>query len=756
MVRRPDQDLIGKVWCERFEILEFVGRGGMGNVFKARQLQIDREVALKVIHRKLTTDDKQVKRFEREARASSKLNHPNNIRVYDYGTGEDGRMFIAMEFLKGFTLADLVAREGALPPARVLPITRQLLKALAEAHQLGLVHRDLKPENIFLCEVYGETDFVKILDFGIAKSLTAAKEQADLTQTGFICGTPRYISPEQALGQPVDGRADLYAVAVLMYEMLTGRPPFLGENPISIVMKHVYDDAPPLTGMEKWGEEGQRLKDLVDCLLEKNPARRAASAEKVLEYLDRKLTITQLTAGRMKSGAAAPSAAGGAQLPSFDEATRDTGRGGAPVPPPLPGAPGLDASALDSSGREPVEATRMMQQLGDLRSFVEESDDHTATDTDDDPAEAEATQFLTTGASASRGFADFNASADEEASNSTKMMSLDDLAGQKEEFSRRHRPPTGRNTGLIRVSSGGRRRVHTDVVGRPDMTPPDLQAPRRRSGAPTWALVASGVAISVIILSVFALVMTKKTGEPAAPAPQVTTVPVAQARDEVAPERDSADDEELAEASKKKVTAKERSRVLAAKAAKAVPAPVAKAAPAPVAKAAPAPVAKAAPAPVAAAKPASSAASERAEVATPEPPTSVAAKASAVAAPGSAAAKPPAVAPPSGTVVAGTATASAGAGGGALPAAGARFDSGGVMATGGAGRLAGAELASLRAPAPAAAAGKTQTSPSPEVTAAKKQPPKATARPKQSTAVRPKKKKKKRKKKKKKGGFGVF
>lgn len=501
MAKKPDRDLIGKIWCERFEILDFIGRGGMGNVFKARQLQIDREIALKVIHRKLTTDEKQVKRFEREAQASSKLSHPNNIRVYDYGTGEDGRLFIAMEYLQGQTLADLIASEGPMPAKRVVHLTRQLLKALAEAHQLGLVHRDLKPENIFLCDVYGETDFVKVLDFGIAKSLTGDKEQADLTQTGFICGTPRYISPEQALGQPVDGRADLYAVAVLMYEMLTGRPPFLGENPISIVMKHVYDDAPPLTGMEKHGQLGAELKVLIEALLEKNPARRPESAEKVLSYFDGKITIETLTGGRVKTPSAPPPMPG-SQLPSFDEATRGSG-----APPPLP-AGGPERTRMLSvdvvpGGDAPVEATRMMQQLGDLRSFVED------TDANEDPEQAEATQFLTAD---SPGFADF-ASVEEDEEGATKMMSAMDLEGDLASLRTRREPSKRRNTGLQRVPKTGRPRKHTELVGERalrDMTPPELAAPPRRGkgGAPTWALVASGVAISVILLSVIALLMT--------------------------------------------------------------------------------------------------------------------------------------------------------------------------------------------------------------------------------------------------------
>ena len=351
-----DEQLIGRIWCDRYEILDLVGKGGMGTVFKARQIKIDREVALKVIHRKLTHDEKSVQRFEKEALASSKLHHPNNIRVYDYGKSDDERLFIAMEFLRGQTLGDLISQEGPLNPARVVHIARQIGKSLAEANQVGLVHRDLKPENIFICDIHGEPDFVKVLDYGIAKAVGGEGEHANLTQTGFICGTPRYISPEQALGQPVDGRSDLYAMAVLMYEMLTGRPPFMGENPISIVMMHVYDDPPPLVGMDKYGLLGKRLTRLVGHMLEKNPNRRPPSAEQVIQFLDGRIDEIELVgravpdpipvlgaaevhaAGSLVAAPAPPSVpvAGKASIGNADDTN--------------PSAPPVEAEATTSSG----------------------------------------------------------------------------------------------------------------------------------------------------------------------------------------------------------------------------------------------------------------------------------------------------------------------------------------------------------------------------------------------------------------------
>jgi serine/threonine protein kinase len=296
LATRDEKVLLGTVWCERYQILEVVGRGGMGTVYKARHLQIGREVALKVIHRRLCSDEKQVQRFEAEARTSSLLSHPNSIRVFDYGTSADGRLFMAMELLNGQTLQALLAKEGKLDAQRAAHIARQVLKALGEAHEKGLVHRDLKPENIFVCDVHGERDFVKVLDFGIAKAVGFDKDQAHLTQTGFICGTPRYISPEQALGHQVDGRTDLYAVGVLLYEMLSGRPPFLGDSPISIVMGHVYDDPPPVTEVDTTSHLARRLLALLEAAMRKSPPSRPASAEWMIACLDGKADIASLGA----------------------------------------------------------------------------------------------------------------------------------------------------------------------------------------------------------------------------------------------------------------------------------------------------------------------------------------------------------------------------------------------------------------------------------------------------------------------------
>ncbi len=275
-------DLIGRVFDRKYRINELIGSGGMGSVYRATHLDMSREVALKVLDLGIADSDKQIQRFNREAKSSSRLQHPNTIRVFDFGRSDNGRLYLAMELLKGETLTELMRRERKLPITRVCHLIRQVCKSLAEAHDLGLVHRDLKPDNIFVTEVFGERDFVKVLDFGIAKS-TEADGQENLTQTGFICGTPRYLSPEQAMGKPVDGRSDLYALGVLMFELITGASPFNATTPIGLVMKHIKEPAPALP--HDGSAAGTSMAALIAQLLEKAPESRPAAALAVAETL---------------------------------------------------------------------------------------------------------------------------------------------------------------------------------------------------------------------------------------------------------------------------------------------------------------------------------------------------------------------------------------------------------------------------------------------------------------------------------------
>jgi serine/threonine-protein kinase len=270
--------LLGRVIADRFEIVSRIGSGGMGAVYKARQVGMDRHVAIKVLLRELAHDEKVARRFKIEALAVSRLTHPNTIRIYDFGQLDDGLLYFAMEFLEGISLERARRRDGPMSVTRVLHVVRQIADSLTEAHGKGIVHRDLKPDNIYLSPVGGDPDFVKVLDFGVAKLREADQRQGTLTQAGVIFGTPRYMAPEQCRSLPVDHRADLYSVGVLAYEMLTGRPPFDAENPLSILIQHVQEPPPPMAEARPDIEVPAEVEAFVLKALEKSPDRRFQTA----------------------------------------------------------------------------------------------------------------------------------------------------------------------------------------------------------------------------------------------------------------------------------------------------------------------------------------------------------------------------------------------------------------------------------------------------------------------------------------------
>ena len=273
----------GDLIAGRFRILEILGTGGFGTVYKAVQENIGREVALKFLTPGVAKDPINVKRFRREAYHVSQLRHPNTITLYDYGQTGDELAYMVMEFLDGDALGDLIQDHGALEWPRASHIFIQVLKSLSEAHRNGLVHRDLKPENIFLCEMFGEKDYVKVLDFGVAKMTLADPEDDDeeepLTRAGSIFGTPLYMAPEQACAEPITPATDVYALGLLLFEMLSGKPPVTGRNRMDVIHKQIRDPVPVLTDQLK----GTAFAELIQKACEKEAEHRFEDAAALLD-----------------------------------------------------------------------------------------------------------------------------------------------------------------------------------------------------------------------------------------------------------------------------------------------------------------------------------------------------------------------------------------------------------------------------------------------------------------------------------------
>ena len=268
--KKPDA-LIGTLVGGRFQVLRKIGAGGMGAVYRARQEGMDRDVAIKVLLGEMAENDTILRRFTLEALAVSRLRHPHTIQIFDFGQTPLGQPYIAMELLEGQTVHELLRAERPLPIRRALRIIAQVAESLAEAHSKGIVHRDLKPENVFLVTVGDDPDYCKVLDFGVAKLRDADSDgKGTLTQAGSIFGTPRYMSPEQCAAQPVDARSDIYTMGVILYEMITGRAPFIHDQALSLLLAHVNDaPTPPSVATDKQVIP-EEVEHLVLRLLAKN------------------------------------------------------------------------------------------------------------------------------------------------------------------------------------------------------------------------------------------------------------------------------------------------------------------------------------------------------------------------------------------------------------------------------------------------------------------------------------------------------
>jgi eukaryotic-like serine/threonine-protein kinase len=271
-------DLVGTNLEGKYEIRGQLGEGGMGTVYLARQESMGRDVAIKVLRPEYSHNRLAIKRFHREARAASRLAHPNTITVYDSGQSEDGLLYQVIELLKGQPLSDILDNEGPLDPHRAIRIVAQICDSLAEAHEAGIWHRDLKPENIFIENQFGNPEFVKVLDFGIAKIADANMTQA--TATGMICGTPSYMSPEQAMGRELDHRSDIYSLGVLFWELLENKRPFEGNTPMEVMLKHINEPVPGVPEPVQGPMRGH-LKELFEWVMAKPPQKRPKDCQEL-------------------------------------------------------------------------------------------------------------------------------------------------------------------------------------------------------------------------------------------------------------------------------------------------------------------------------------------------------------------------------------------------------------------------------------------------------------------------------------------
>lgn len=299
--REGAKSLIGTTLAGKYLIEDHLGSGGMCDVYSATHMAMGKKVAVKVLKPELAVDSKVAQRFEQEARAASRIHHPNAINVIDYGENDARRPYIVMEFVDGITLGELLRREGALSVERAATILRQVCGALDAAHAVGVIHRDIKPDNIIIAD-YGGSDWVEVLDFGIAKIQDDVNRRVSLTGANIIVGTPRYMSPEQCEEKPVDPRSDIYSLGIVLYEMLAGDTPFQGDSSTRLLVAHATEPPAPLR--EKRPDLSKEIEDVVMRALAKNPVHRPQTASELSRQFEESAGIAQQAqAGTTRGGA---------------------------------------------------------------------------------------------------------------------------------------------------------------------------------------------------------------------------------------------------------------------------------------------------------------------------------------------------------------------------------------------------------------------------------------------------------------------
>jgi serine/threonine protein kinase len=275
---------LGKIVDGRYKVIEVIGRGGMGVVYRVEHLRMGKIAAMKVLHRDLAGDAEVVQRFEREASAVSKLHHPHTVQVFDFGTA-NGALYLIMEYVRGLDMAHIISRDGPMAWSRAAPLLAQICGGLQEAHDLGIVHRDLKPENVLITRTAGGRDYAKVLDFGLAK-LEQRREPTSATDRQQIVGTPYFMSPEQIRGDNVDARSDIYSFGALMFELLTGEHLFTGSTAVGVLTKHLTADPDaPSNRAPKLGIDPRVDQVCLKCIA-KDPDARWQSANELAEAIE--------------------------------------------------------------------------------------------------------------------------------------------------------------------------------------------------------------------------------------------------------------------------------------------------------------------------------------------------------------------------------------------------------------------------------------------------------------------------------------